>query len=394
MTTRKRPKKPAPEIGERLQRVMADAGVASRRECERLIESGAVEVNGEIVTSLPVFVQPDDRILVEGRPIRKSPERKLYLMLNKPARTLTTLADEPGADRRTVMDLIDHPQKSRLFPVGRLDFDSTGLLLITNDGELANKLTHPRFGVAKTYLVVVKGRIEEDAVAELEEGIYLADRKSGRTTGASRTARVEVKIVAIDRDKTTLELTLREGRNRQVRRLLAAVGFPVKSLERVGMGPVRLKGVARGQWRELDAREIGSLRKAANADPTAPKAPTPKRPAAKPKRTTTTSARSSAKPARTTAGKASPTSKPPRTTTDSARKTDKPARTTTDKSARTTTGKPARTTKPSTSNSKTRPGGANDPAKPSSRPAKPAPRTGKPPARTTKGRSTRGRNAD
>jgi len=352
---------------------MADAGVASRRECERLIESGAVEVNGEIVTTLPVFVEPSDRILVEGRPIRKSPERKLYLMLNKPARTLTTLADEPGADRRTVMDLIDHPQKSRLFPVGRLDFDSTGLLLITNDGELANKLTHPRFGVPKTYLVVVKGRIEEDAVAELEEGIYLADRKAGRTTGASRTARVEVQIISIDRDKTTLELTLREGRNRQVRRLLAAVGFPVKSLERVGMGPVRLKGVARGQWRELDAREIGSLRKAANADPNAPKPAKPKRPAAQPKRTTTTTARGSDKPART-AGKGSSALQPPRATTGSGRTPAKPAPKA--KSSTPTPGKPARTTKPA------------------SRAAKPASRTGKPPARNTKGRSTRGRNAD
>jgi pseudouridine synthase len=253
---------------------MAEAGVASRRECERLIEAGAVEVNGRVVTALPVFVDPAaDRILVEGRPIRKTPERLLYIMLNKPTRTLTTLSDEPGSDRRTVMDLVDHPQKGRLFPVGRLDYDTTGLMLITNDGELANRLTHPRFGVPKTYRAVVRGRIEEDAVAELEEGIFLADRKAGRTTGASRTARVEVRVVALDRDKTTLELTLREGRNRPVRRLLAAVGYPVKSLERIGMGPVRLKGVARGQWRELDNREINALKKAAAAgrEPRAPK---------------------------------------------------------------------------------------------------------------------------
>lgn len=264
--TSNRQTKGTPQSGERLQRVMAEAGVASRRECERLIESGAVEVNGEVITSLPCFVDPaNDRIVVDGRPIRKTPERHLYIMLNKPARTLTTLSDEPGADRKTVMSLINHPQKGRLFPIGRLDYDTTGLLLITNDGELANRLTHPRYGVPKTYRVVVKGRIEEEAVAELEKGIFLADRKAGRTEGASRTSRVEVKVVTLDRDRTTLELTLREGRNRQVRRLLAAVGFPVKSLERIGMGPVRLKGVARGEWRELDAREIGSLKRAANA---------------------------------------------------------------------------------------------------------------------------------
>lgn len=267
MTPSSRGSKPQPpNKGERLQRVLADAGVASRRECERLIESGAVEVNGEVVTRLPAFVDPEtDRILVEGRPIRRERERKLYILLNKPARTLTTNADEPGSDRRTVIDLVEHPQKSRLFPVGRLDYDTTGLLLLTNDGDLANQLTHPRYGVPKTYRAVVKGTIEDEAVAELERGIFLADRKAGRTQGASRTAHVEVRVVLRERDRTTLELTLREGRNRQVRRLLAAVGYPVKKLERVGMGPLSLKGVARGAWRELDRHEIRALKKASAA---------------------------------------------------------------------------------------------------------------------------------
>ncbi|KAA0212694.1 MAG: pseudouridine synthase [Leptolyngbya sp. PLA3] len=272
-----RPKKGSssrpPKQGERLQRVLADAGVASRRECERLIESGAVEVNGEVVTRLPVFVDPEnDRIMVEGRPIRRQRERKLYILLNKPSRTLTTNADEPGSDRRTVIDLVDHPQKSRLFPVGRLDYDTTGLLLLTNDGDLANQLTHPRYGVPKTYRAVVKGTIEDDAVAELERGIFLADRKAGRTQGASRTAHVEVRVVLRERERTTLELTLREGRNRQVRRLLAAVGYPVKRLERIAMGPLSLRGVARGQWRELDRHEIRALKKA-SAAPVEPEAP-------------------------------------------------------------------------------------------------------------------------
>lgn len=258
---------------------MADAGVASRRECERLIEAGAVEVNGEVVTELPVFVHPAaDRILVEGRPIRKQRERKLYLLLNKPARTLTTLADEPGADRRTVIDLVEHPQKARLFPVGRLDYDTTGLLLLTNDGDLANQLTHPRYGVPKTYRVVVKGDVADEAISELERGIYLADRKAGKTAGASRTAHVEVRLISRQRDRTVLELTLREGRNRQVRRLLAAVGFPVKKLERIGMGPLSLKGVARGEWRELNRHEIRALKRAAAApDEQKPKRSPPRR---------------------------------------------------------------------------------------------------------------------
>jgi len=256
---------------------MAEAGIASRRECERLIESGAVEVNGQVVTTLPVFVDPKvDRICVDGRPIRKERQRLLYILLNKPARTLTTLADEPGADRRTVIDLVDHPQKGRLFPVGRLDYDTTGLLLLTNDGELAHRLTHPRYGVPKTYRAVVKGYIEDEAVAELERGIYLADRKEGKTTGASRTAHVEVRIISRQRDRTTLELTLREGRNRQVRRLLAAVGYPVRKLERIAMGPLTLKGVARGRWRELDRHEVRALKRAAAAESDRTRKPKPK----------------------------------------------------------------------------------------------------------------------
>jgi pseudouridine synthase len=250
--------------GERLQRVLADAGVASRRDCEALIERGAVEVNGEVVTRLPVWVDPAvDHIVVEGRPLARKGPRLIYVLLNKPARTLTAAEDEPGADRRTVVDLVEHPAAPRLFPVGRLDYDSVGLLLLTNDGELANRLTHPRYGVAKTYKVKVRGQIDDDACRELERGIYLADRKEGKTDGASRTAQVELAVIRRERDATWLELTLREGRNRQVRRMLAAVGYPVLSLERTGMGPLELKGVARGSWRELTAPEVASLKRAA-----------------------------------------------------------------------------------------------------------------------------------
>ncbi len=249
--------------GERLQRVLADAGVGSRRACEQLIEAGEVEVNGRVVAELPAWVDPEeDRIVVQGRPVPR-PERRLYVLLNKPARTLSTVADEPGADRRTVTDLVDHPGASRLFPVGRLDYDTVGLILLTNDGELANRLTHPRYGVPKTYRVVVKGLLGEEAVAELERGIYLAERKAGHTVGAKKTAHVEIRVISQNRENTTLEMTLREGRNRQVRRMLAAVGYPVRKLERIGMGPIRLKGVARGAWRELTRDEVWALKRAA-----------------------------------------------------------------------------------------------------------------------------------
>ncbi|MGP1273489.1 MAG: pseudouridine synthase [Phycisphaerales bacterium] len=248
--------------GPRLQRTLADAGVAARRVCEELIEQGAVEVNGTVVDFLPAFADPDrDRITVEGRPIGRR-SRRVYVMLNKPARTVTTTSDEPELDRRTVLDLVDHPAADRLFPVGRLDFDTTGLLLLTNDGELANRLTHPRFGVTKTYRAVVKGSLTDEDARELERGIYLAERRAGQTVGAARTARVEVSVFKRDRERTVLELRLTEGRNRQVRRMLAAVGCPVKKLERVAMGPVRLSGLPRGAWRELSRGEIEALRRA------------------------------------------------------------------------------------------------------------------------------------
>ena len=262
MTTRQpQPAPTDPTQGERLQRVLSQAGVASRRACEALIEEGRVEVNGRVVTRLPVFVDvSSDRIRVDGKVVSAS-ERKLYVMLNKPARTVTTARDEPGLDRRTVFDLVDHPSGIRLFPVGRLDFETMGLLLLTNDGEMANALTHPRYGLAKTYRAIIRGRLSDDDVESIERGIYLADRKEGRSTGASRTARVQVEIIKRDRDRTTLQITLKEGRNRQVRRMLASIGYPIKKLERVAIGPLRLKGIARGAWRELSRDELRTLRR-------------------------------------------------------------------------------------------------------------------------------------
>jgi len=242
---------------------MADAGVGSRRACETMIEEGLVEVNSVIVAKLPAWVDPEeDHIVVNGKPLPKA-DRKLYIMLNKPANTLSTAKDEPGSDRRTVTQLVDHPASARLFPVGRLDYDTVGLILLTNDGELANRLTHPRYGVPKTYRVSVKGELDEEAIKELERGIFLAQRKAGQTDGVARTAHVEIQLIARDRDKTVVSLTLREGRNRQVRRMLAAVGYPVRKLERTGMGPVKLKGLPRGGWRELTREEIRALRRSA-----------------------------------------------------------------------------------------------------------------------------------
>jgi len=286
--------------GVRLQKAMAEAGVASRRDCEAMVTEGRVTVNGQMVAALPAWVDPAcDRIEVDGRPIQKKTGKSLtggahkpvYLLVNKPRNVISTSDDPQG--RPTVLDLIDVPMKQRLFAVGRLDADSTGLLLLTNDGELAQRLTHPRYEVTKRYRVVVRGRIEDGDLAQrlthpryevtkryrvvvrgriedgdlakLRKGLLLAHDRGGKV---KRAAMESVRIIKhqTDRtqgDKTVLEITLAEGQNREIRRLLARVGLKVRRLERTALGPLKLKGIARGQWRPLDTKELGMLRKAA-----------------------------------------------------------------------------------------------------------------------------------
>lgn len=243
--------------GPRLQRVLADAGYGSRRACEELIESGAVRVNGELVDALPAWVDPNvDTIVVNGKPMKRA-ERHIYVMLFKPRGVVSTNSDPEGRVR--AIDLIKHPARPRLFPVGRLDLDSSGLLLLTNDGELTNRLTHPRYEVHKGYEVTVGGALTEAEVKKLEEGIFLHDREGE----GKRTRETCLRILKRDRTRTMLYMELREGRNRQVRRMLLRVGHPVKKLRRVRMGPIELKGLAVGEWRELTPKELALLRKAA-----------------------------------------------------------------------------------------------------------------------------------
>lgn len=246
----------------RLQRVLADAGIAARRQCERLIQEGHVEVNGEVRDRLPVFVDPaQDRITVDGRPIsRPQATRKIYLMLHKPERTLVTSSDEPGAARRTVLDLIDHPSKPRLFPVGRLDFESTGLVLLTNDGELANVLSHPRFGVEKVYHAMVKRVLDDTHVAELEGVMNRAGRDEAKSRGRLATPGVGLTVIRREPGRTLLSVTMRAGANRAVRDVLANAGCPVKKLTQMRLGPIELKGVALSHWRELTRDEVRDLR--------------------------------------------------------------------------------------------------------------------------------------
>jgi pseudouridine synthase len=245
-----------------LQKVLAEAGVGSRRACEALIESGAVAVNGHIVRSLPAWVDPvRDAITVNGTRLRlRAPA--VYVMLFKPRGVVCTNSDPEG--RRRAVDLVRHPSRARLYPVGRLDMDSSGLLLLTNDGEMANRLTHPRYEMHKRYEVIVSGLVEEGTVKRLERGLYLDNRRAARGRSASRTAESRVRILTRDRDRSRLVIELQEGRNRQIRRMMAQLGHVVKKLRRVQVGPLRLRGLKPGEWRDLTAAEVKSLHRAAS----------------------------------------------------------------------------------------------------------------------------------
>lgn len=233
--------------GVRLQKVLAAAGVASRRASEELIDEGRVEVNGATVREQGMRVDPErDVIRVDGSRI-PPPRRHRYLVLNKPRGVVSTMEDPEG--RPTLADYLPR-SKERLFHVGRLDTDTDGLILITNDGEFAHRMSHPSFEVPKTYLVEVAGVMEDKTVARLAKGVTLDD-------GPVRPDRI--KVVSTSQKATLLTVSLHEGRNRIVRRMMEAVGHPVDKLARVGIGPVRLGQLPVGQSRELTSEELGAL---------------------------------------------------------------------------------------------------------------------------------------
>lgn len=254
----------------RLQRVLADAGVAARRHAEGLIEQGRVTVNGQAVLELPCFVDPHfDRIHVDGRPIPK-PARHVYVMFNKPERVLVTDADEPGMDRRTLRDFVEHPAAPRLFAIGRLDFQTTGVVLMTNDGELTNRVSHPRANLAKTYHVVVKGaptpqnmKVFTRAAAQGDRDIAKTDPRAAMKMRSRPRTPLEVRVVTSDAAKSLLEVTTRDERNLDLRGACLAAGLPVKKITRVSYGPIRLTALPLGNWRELTRPEINALKKAA-----------------------------------------------------------------------------------------------------------------------------------
>jgi len=232
----------------RLQKYMAMCGVAARRKCEEIISEGRVSVNGQIITEMGTQVEEGDEVRVDGVMIRPE-EEKRYVLYHKPAGEVTTVSDEKG--RETVMDRFrDFPV--RLYPVGRLDYDSEGLLLLTNDGELAQRLTHPSCEVDKVYLARVTGNPSNEAIDRLRRGVYMEGDQR-------KTYPADVRVVRDESLFSDIVVTIHEGRNRQVRRMFDAVGHKVLLLRRIRFGAVELGSLRRGEWRELTQEEIDAL---------------------------------------------------------------------------------------------------------------------------------------
>ena len=233
---------------ERLQKVIAQAGVTSRRKAEGLIEEGRVKVNGKVVTELGTKVS--DRCKIEVNGIQVEREEPVYFLFYKPTGVISTVEDDKG--RKAVTDYF-HEIEERVFPVGRLDYDTSGALLLTNDGDFANKLTHPSYNVDKVYVAKVKGVMNKETVLKLEKGVQLEDGKTSK-------ARARILSVDKQKEKSIVELTIHEGKNRQVRRMFEALGYPVQKLKRERYGFLELTGMNPGDYRELKPYEVKQLR--------------------------------------------------------------------------------------------------------------------------------------
>lgn len=231
---------------ERLQKYMASCGVASRRKCEELILDGKVKVNGALVNEVGIKIDPSkDKVEYDGKIISKE-EKKVYIMLNKPEGYISSVKDEK--DRKTILDIVK--VEERVYPIGRLDYDSSGLLLLTNDGEIYNKIIHPRVEVIKKYIAIVKGEITEKDINKFEIGIDI---------GGYITAPAELKVINYDKKVSTIEIGIHEGKNRQIRKMCAALNHEVLSLKRISIGEIKLGYLKRGEYRELNKEEINYI---------------------------------------------------------------------------------------------------------------------------------------
>ncbi|MCX7766205.1 MAG: rRNA pseudouridine synthase, partial [Candidatus Sumerlaeia bacterium] len=237
------------EMLERLQKYLARCGVASRRDCEKLILAGRVKVNGKVVQILGTKIQPEiDRVELDGTPVSPDSDN-VYVMLNKPPGYVTSAEDEYG--RVTVFDLVKDV-KSRVFSVGRLDLNSRGLLLLTNDGELAYRLTHPRYKVEKEYIVKINGVPADSELNTLRQGIILM--------GGYHTQPAQVELISATQELATVRVVIFEGRKRQIKRMFAALGYKVLDLKRTRIGPLRLGKLPEGKWRYLTDNELEKLK--------------------------------------------------------------------------------------------------------------------------------------
>lgn len=240
----------------RLNKYLAHAGVCSRREADRWIAEGRVRVNGRIVQELGEKIDPKaDRVVAGGQPVRAEEEKPVYILLNKPAGRVVSVKDPFG--RPTVLDLLGH-LPVRVYPVGRLDLDTEGALLLTNDGDLALKLTHPRYGVTKTYEVRVEGEPREGDLDKVRHGLFLEGR---------RTAPARVQILRHGHRHTTLKVDIHEGRKREIRKLFEAAGYPVEGLVRVDFAGLTLDGLRSGEWRHLRTAEVRRLKQLVGLEP-------------------------------------------------------------------------------------------------------------------------------
>lgn len=234
---------------ERLQKYMARCGIASRRKCEEIILSGKVSVNGKVVNELGVKINSEiDKVYYEGNVITPE-EKKVYIMLNKPEGYITSVKDEKG--RKTILDLVN--VEERIYPIGRLDYDSSGLILLTNDGDIYNKIIHPRVEIDKKYIVLCKGEFTNDELKRFENGVDI---------GGYITAKSKIKVIDTELDKKTkknntlVEICIHEGKNRQIRRMCEALGHEVISLNRISVGDIRLGYLRKGEWRNLTKAEL------------------------------------------------------------------------------------------------------------------------------------------
>lgn len=236
---------------ERLQKRIAKSGYTSRRKAETLIQEGRVKVNNVIVTELGTKVRPSDQVSVDDVPLEL--EDKLYILFYKPTQVITSVSDDRG--RKVVTDYFDDLE-TRIFPVGRLDYDTSGVLLLTNDGEFTNLMTHPKYKISKTYVAKIEGYILREQIKELEKGIQLED-------GITQPAKVKLKKQNKEKNSSLVEMTITEGRNRQVRRMFEYFGFKVQKLTRTSFGPLDLKGLGAGEGRVLSPHEVKTLRQLA-----------------------------------------------------------------------------------------------------------------------------------